>query len=66
MYVYIYIYIYIHTVTRHVTAVCPDTQPSCLHLTSNQQQLKNQTSYMVTKRYRRELLMMGIMVPETC
>ena len=44
----------------------PDTYPSCLHLTSNQQQLENQTVYVVTKRYRRELLMMGIMVPETC
>ena len=30
------------------------------------QQLENQTAYVVTKRYRRELLMMGIMVPETC
>jgi len=40
--------------------------PSCLHLTSNQQQPENQTAYVVTKRYRRELLMMGIMVPETC
>jgi len=44
----------------------PDTHPSCLHLTPNQQQLQNQTAYVVTKRYRRELLMMGIMVPETC
>jgi hypothetical protein len=52
-------------VTR-VTAFGPDTHPSCLHLTSNQQQLQNQTAYVVTKRYRRELLMMGIMVPETC
>jgi len=43
-----------------------DTHPSCLHLTSNQQQLENQTAYAVTKRYRRELLMMDTMVPETC
>jgi len=27
---------------------CPDTHPSCLHLTSNQQQLQNQTAYVVT------------------
>ena len=26
----------------------PDTHPSCLHLTSNQQQLENQTAYVVT------------------
>ena len=31
-----------------------------------QQQLENQTAYVVTKRYRRELLMMSVMVPETC
>jgi len=50
----------------HVTAFGPDTHPSCPHLTSNQQQLENQTAYEVTKRYRRELLMMGITLPETC
>jgi len=32
-----------------VTAFGPDTHPSCLHLTSNQQQLENQTAYVVTK-----------------
>ena len=31
-----------------VTAFDPDTHPSCLHLNSNQQQLENQTSYVVT------------------
>jgi len=31
-----------------VTAFGPDTHPSRLHLTSNQQQLKNQTAYVVT------------------
>jgi len=33
--------------TEHsrVTAFGPDTHPSCLHLTSNQQQLQNQTAY---------------------
>jgi len=27
---------------------CPDTHPSCLHLTPNQQQLDDQTAYVVT------------------
>ena len=49
-----------------VTAFGPDTHPFWLHLTSNQQQLENQTAYVVNQRYRRELLVMGIMVPETC
>jgi hypothetical protein len=42
-----------------------DTHPSCLDLTSNQQQLENQMIKCGNQRYRRELLMMGIMVPET-
>jgi len=29
-------------------AFVPDTHPSCLHLTSNQQQLENQMAYVVT------------------
>jgi len=33
---------------RLLTAFGPDTHPSCLHLTSNQQQLENQTAYVVT------------------
>ena len=35
-------------VLRRVKAFGPDTHPSCLHLTSNQQQLENQTAYVVT------------------
>ena len=31
-----------------VTAFGPDTHPSCLHLTSNQQQLENQMAHVVT------------------
>jgi len=31
-----------------VTASGPDTHPSCLYLTSNQQQLENQTACLVT------------------
>jgi len=30
------------------TSFGPDTHPSCVHLTSNQQQLENQTAYVVT------------------
>jgi len=51
---------------RRLAGFRPDTHPSCLRLTSNQQQLENQTACVVNKRYRRELLMMDIMVPETC
>ena len=32
-----------------VTAFGPETHSSCLHLTSTQQQLENQTAYVVTK-----------------
>jgi len=51
---------------KAVTAFDPDTHPTCLHVTPNQQQLENQTTYVVNQHYRRELLMMGIMGPETC
>ena len=34
--------------TTCVTALGPDTHPSYLHVTPNQQQLKNQTAYVVT------------------
>ena len=33
---------------RKLTAFGPDTHLSCLNLTSNQQQLENQTAYVVT------------------
>jgi len=49
-----------------VTAFGPETYPSCLHLTSYQQQYENQTAYIGKQRYHRELLMTGIRVPETC
>ena len=44
----------------------PDTHPSCLHLTSYQQQLENQTPYVATNAIVLSSLMMGITVPETC
>jgi len=34
-----------------VTSFGPDTHPSCLHLTSNQQQIENQTAYVVTNAF---------------
>jgi len=39
----------VRTEGSRVTAFGPDTHPSYLHLTSNQQQLENQTTYVVTK-----------------
>jgi len=45
----------------------PDITPAYTHLTSNLQQTKNETTNVVIKKhYSRELLMMGIVVPETC
>ena len=35
-------------VIGRVTAFGPDTHPSCLHLTSNQQQIENQAAYVET------------------
>ena len=46
---------------QYVTAFGPETHLSCLHLTSNQQQLENQTAYVVTNA-----IVVSIMVPETC
>ena len=37
-----------HYYAQAVKAFGPDTHPSCLHLTSNQQQHENQTAYVVT------------------
>ena len=37
-----------HNYAHNVTAFGPDTHPSCLNLTPNQQQLQNQTTYVVT------------------
>jgi len=36
------------TIALVTTAFGPDTHPSCLHITPNQQQLENQTAYVVT------------------
>jgi len=45
---------------------CPDTHPSCLHLTFQPAATREPDALCGNQRYRRELLMMGIMVPETC
>jgi len=42
------IWMSVRTGPKAVTAFGPDTHPSRLHLTSNQQQLENQTAYVVT------------------
>jgi len=49
-----------------VTAFGPDTHPSCLHLTSEPATTREPDGLCGNQRYRRELLMMGTMVPETC
>ena len=49
-----------------VTAFGPDTHPSCLHLTSEPAATRKPDGLRSNQRYRRELLMMGIMVPKTC
>jgi len=47
-------------------ACSPNAYPACLHLTSNQQQPKKLDDPCGHQHYSRELLMMGIEVPETC
>jgi len=42
-------YVRIPSVEMMCYSFRPDTRPSCLHLTSYQQQHENQTAYVVTK-----------------
>ena len=51
---------------RRAITCSPDTYPACLHLTSNKQQPKKPDCPCGNQHYSRELLMMGIIVPETC
>ena len=44
----------------------PDTTPAEPHPTSNTQQTKNETADVVIQHYNRKILMMGIVMPETC
>jgi len=44
----------------------PDTSPAQLHLTSNIQQNKERNHQCGNLQHSRELLMMGIVMPETC
>ena len=49
-----------------VTAFGPETHPSCLHLNFQPAATREPDGLFGNQRYRRELLTMGIMVPETC
>ena len=48
------------------SACSPDIAPVEPHLTSNTQQTKNETTNVVIRQHSRKLLMMGILMPETC
>ena len=50
----------------HVTAFGPETHPSYLHLSFHPAATREPDGLCGNQRYRRELLTMGIMVPETC
>ena len=49
-----------------MSACSPDTTPAEPHLNSNTQQTKNETNNVVIQQHSRKLLMMGILMPETC
>ena len=49
-----------------VTAFGPETHPSCLHLRFHLAASREPDGLCGNQCYRRELLTMGIMVPETC
>ena len=49
-----------------VIAFCPETHPSCLLLCFHPAATREPDDLCGNQRYRRERLMMGIMVPETC
>jgi len=44
----------------------PETHPSCLHLSFHPAATREPDGLCGNERYRRELLTIGIMVPETC
>ena len=48
-------------------AACnPDTTPAEPHLISNTQQTTNETTNVIIQQHTRKLLMMSILMPETC
>ena len=49
-----------------ITAFGPETHPSCLHLSFHPAATREPDSLCGNQRYRRELLAMGMMAPETC
>ena len=51
---------------EQASAYSPDTTPTETHLTPNTQQTKNETTNVVIQQHSRKLLMMGILMPETC
>ena len=52
--------------TNCASACSPDTTPAEPHLNSNTQQTKNETTNVVIQQHSRKLLMMDILMPETC
>jgi hypothetical protein len=48
------------------SACSPDTTQAQLHATSNTQQTKNETTNVVIQQHSRKLLMVGIVMLETC
>jgi len=50
----------------HVTAFGPETHPSYLQLSFHPAATREPDSLCGNQRYRRKLLTMGTMVPETC
>ena len=51
---------------RRVRAFGPETHPSNLHLSFHPAATREPDGLCGNQRYRRELLMMGVKVPETC
>jgi hypothetical protein len=49
-----------------VTAFGPETHPSCLHLSFHPAATREPDGLCDNQLYRRELLIMCIVVPETC
>jgi len=52
--------------TIAVTTFDPETHPSYLHLSFHPAATREPDDLCGNQRYRRKLLTMGIMVPETC
>jgi len=64
--VYKYCVFKVVTRMRRVTTFGPKTYPGYLHLSFHPAATREPDGLCGNQRYRRELLTMGIMVPETC